>query len=663
MLKSLAATKAVVKIRSTSWKVLLAVFAVIALIATGGMYGLTSYLQANYSPEKLAAVMSQSMHRKITIGAIKWNVRWSGLVVHTEHAEIYELNGRPFIKSGPTEVSIALTPLLRGEFYPKHLDFANPEIWAVRLSDNRWNFSDLPEFDAIQDISHVACYNGKLHVLDVTKRQENHRPIRVDLTDISFKLDRPFGRIYWPYALSLTIPDTKYKTHISLSGTGSGDLSEWRHKKYSVDAKVDGADPKDFWVFGFVLPEIEGPLKLQFNGEGVLTKEFKTSLLFENPQLRADIKKVEYKGDMLGRLLDAKGKPGASDVAHTADALAAPGADEATKAVKNSDATAAAVSAGSRSGGGGVSTLKAPPVTKTGTTASGDAVTVNVDSDTKVIQAQTIANFDRKSLNGEIKFEGGSFFLPTKKIGVDNTKGKLVCKDGVITLEQIDGKVGPGAFDLKGVLDDDNKLVAQVDVRGQDFSIIKEWLRVLKISDAQEQVEPVSGTLKSAHIDLTADQKNFAFKLEAEPAGLFYQPKGQPKIVELNGGLLRYDGKSFTLDKVKGELGEGAFVVNGKLGLSGTSPIDVTADATNVDLDKARNLLHAMHLTLPKTPADVMAGQMRNAKLRVQGDPAAPEMSLKSEIGDIYVQDKSKSRGFSADQRHDYCQQKSCHFG
>jgi hypothetical protein len=591
VLKSLSENKAVIKIKITSWRVYLAVVVVIALVGSCGLWALTNFMQANYSPERLATLIGHTMHRNIKLGPIKWNVRWSGLIVHADSAEINELNGRPFIKAGPTELSIALLPLLKGEFYPKHLDFAKPEIWAVRLSESRWNFSDLPEFDAVQDVSHVACYQGKLHVLDVTKRGANRRPIRVDLTEINFRLDRPFGKLFWPYALSLTIPETKYKTHVSVSGNGSGDLSEWQQKKYSVDANVDGADPDDFWVFGFSLPEVDGPLKLKFKGEGVITKEFKTNLFFENPQIRADIKKVEYKGDMLKRLLASHQLAGS-----------------------------------------------------TSSTASESKP--NVDDGTTVIQAKTIAAFNRKSLNGEIKFEGGDFFLPDRKIGVQNTSGILICKDGVISIEKIDGHVGPGTFDLKGHITDTNDLTAQIDIRSQDFSIIKKWLRVLEITDAQEQTEPISGVLKSAHIDLQANKKAFNFKLEAEPAGLFYQSKDQSRIVELTGGKLRYDGKSFLLEGVKGKLGDGDFVVQGTLGLASGSHLDVTADAENIDLDKARNLLHSMHLSLPKTPADVMIGNMRRAKLHVVGSQNDPEMTLNSEIGDIYVQDKAKSRVF-----------------
>jgi hypothetical protein len=595
--------------KSTPLRVYLAVVVVIAIIGSCALWALTNFMQANYSPERLAALMGHTMHRRIKLGPIKWNVRWSGLIVRADSAEIKELNGRPFIKAGPTEISIALLPLIKGEFYPKHLDFAKPEIWAVRLSESRWNFSDLPSFDAIQDVSHIACYEGKLHVLDVTKRGANHRPIRVDLTEITFRLDRPFGKLFWPYALSLTIPETKYKTHVSVSGNGSGDLSEWQAKKYSVDADVEGADPADFWVFGFSLPEVAAPLKLKFKGEGVITKEFKTSLSFENPQIRANIKKVEYKGDMLKRLLEGLSQ------ANTAAALIPPPAVvkvdlPATQAVADTPAKPA------------------------------------VDDGTTVIKAKTIAAFNRKSLNGQIKFEGGDFFLPERKIGVENTSGILVCKDGVINIEKIDGHVGPGTFDLKGHITEGNDLTAQVDIHSQDFSIIKNWLSVLEITDAQEQTQPISGVLKSAHVDLEANKKAFNFKLEAEPAGLYYQPKGQLRIVELTGGKLRYDGKSFVLDSVKGKLGEGNFVLKGLLGVSTGSHLDVTADAENVDLDKARNLLHSMHLTLPKTPADVMIGNMRRAKLHVAGSQSDPEMTLNAEIGEIYVQDKAKSRVF-----------------
>jgi hypothetical protein len=610
VLKSLSENKAVIKMKTTSWRVYLAVVVVIGIIASCALWALTNFMQAGYSPERLASLMGHTMHRNIKLGPIKWNVRWSGLIVHADSAEISELNGRPFIKAGPTEISIALMPLLKGEFYPKRLDLAKPEIWAVRLSETRWNFSDLPEFDAIQDVSHIACYEGKLHVLDVTKRGANRRPIRVDVTDINFRLDRPFGKLFWPYALSLTIPATKYKTHVSVSGTGSGDLSEWQEKKYSVDATIEGADPTDFWVFGFSLPEVAAPLKLKFNGDGVVSKDFKTSLSFENPQIRADIKKVEYKGDLLKRLL--------AKHPYVDDVVTAPVTDPASIPIETVEPTPTPLS-------------EAKPAANDGTT---------------VIQAKTIAAFNRKSLNGEIKFEGGNFFLPEKKIGVENTSGTLVCKDGVIAIEKIDGHVGPGTFDLKGNISVENSLTAQVDIHEQDFAIIKKWLRVLSISDAQEQTEPVAGVLKSAHVDLKTNKKSFDFKLEAEPAGLYYQPKGQPRIVELKGGKLKYDGKSISLDAVKGKLGEGDFVLNGSLGLASNSRLDVTADAENVDLDTARNLLHGMHLTLPKTPADVMIGTMRRAKLHVLGSQNDPEMMLNAEIGEIYVQDKAKSRVF-----------------
>jgi hypothetical protein len=574
VLKPISAAQLKVRLKSTNWRGFAIALLVIVALMAALIAALINYLQTNWNTERLAQVIGENMHRRVHLGSVKWGWAVDGLVFSTSKLQIQELDGSRFIEAGPTTIAIALTPLVRGQFYPKDMDCLQPQVWAIRKSKTVWNFSDLPSFDATKDIAHIACHGGCLHVID------NYQPKpkavqKMDLTGIEFKLDRPFGNFYWPYKLSFDIPQTKFKTHVSLNGSGSGDLSEWRRKHYTIDAQLDRFDPADLAVFGMTPPAVAAPVKLSFKGSGELTTGFTTSLSFENPQVNASLQKLEYKGDFLQQLVVL------------ANQVSSP--------------------------------------------------------------AQAASSLDMDKVAGALSWQGAKAHLVKEKFGFDDGQGKVEFKNGVITANSITGKIGTGSFQIKSVLNPANDYTADLDLHSMNFDTIKQVLKFVNFRAMQGQTDEVSGNLQSAHITVKQQKGKLTYTVDATPAGLYFQPKGEDKIVVVNSGQVNFDGNNYKLKDLKGSLGKGSFVLNGTAGMTQKSSVALAAQASKIDLDEARELLAALKIKLPKTAADRMKGQVKTADLKITGLIGTPQMALKSEIADIYVEDKSKTRLFNLD--------------
>jgi AsmA-like C-terminal region len=601
VLKPISAVQLKVRLKSTNWRGLLIALLVIIALSAAAIAALVNYLQTNWNTERLAQVIGQNMHRRVHLGSVKWGWAVDGLVFSTTKLQIQELDGTHFIEAGPTVIAIALTPLVRGQFYPKDMECSQPQLWAVRKSKNVWNFSDLPSFDATKDIAHIACHGGCLHVID-NYQPKSKATQTVDLTGIEFKLDRPFGNFYWPYKLSFDIPKTKFKTRVSVSGSGNGDLSEWRRKHYTIDAQLDRFDPADLAVFGLIPPAVIAPVKLSLKGSGELTSGFTTSLSFENPQLTASLQKLEFKGDFLQQLLVMVPQASSQILASSPAQSSSP--TQATSPAHSSSPTQASS------------------------------------------PAQSSSPF---KVTGALSWQGAKVLLIKEKLGFDDCQGKVEFKNGLITANSITGKIGAGNFEIKGVLQPTNDYTANLDVHSMNFDHLKQMLKFVNFTAMQGQTDEVSGILQSAHVAVKQQKGKLTYTVDATPAGLYFQPKGKDRIVVVNSGQVNFDGTQYKLKDLKGTLGKGTFLLNGTAGMTQKSAVALAAQAAKIDLDEARELLAALKIKLPKTAADRMQGQVKTADLKITGLIGTPQMALKSQIADIYVEDKSKTRLFNLD--------------
>ncbi len=526
-------------------------------------------------------------------GQIKWKVDFDGLDFETTAIKIDELGGQPFINAGSTHISLALLPLLGGQVCPSHIEFQDPEFWAIRLAKGKWNFSDLQNFEGLRNITYVVCKNGLVHIRDASTEGNGLSPVKalsVDLTKIQFKLDRSFGKIFWPYALSVSIPQARYTTRVSVSGTGSGDLSQWRQKNCSIDAKIDDFDPSSLSVLGFSPPAITAPVELKIKASGIPSKELIASLLFQNPRLRLSVDKLHTKGDLVEQIFLINTDEQFSTLA---------GSHSKIRKLENTQAHSALNTDGAIKGNG-----------------------------------------------CSIDWRGAKISVAGSDFALNDLSGRLKLDKDSIAGDQIKGKIGAGTFTLKGALNDKGDFNAVLGVQAVDLGTVQQCLTQLNLMTDLPAAHLLSGVVQSAQANVTREKQKISLAVNIQPAGICLRPKGQARLLQLTGGQIHFNGQNYLVSDLEGRLKGGSFVVRGLISTDQDRPVNMIASGTKIDLEAVRSLADSLSIHLPKTAADRLSGQLSSAKLKVSGTLRRPAMFLDSQVGNIYIQDKAKTRVF-----------------
>lgn len=219
--------------------------------------------------------LSSAFHRKVRLGRLSWSLGLNGLSVDTNKFVVRENDGQPFIISGPSEIGIAFLPLFQKKLIIKHLDFDKPEVWATKLSSERWNFSDLlaegPEIHMVQIESGILHLRNKQPQVGKTNMPASENWLSYDLKEIKLTLVLPKKDKVWPayFACKIPLPDGKTDASVRLSATGKGLYEDWRTNKYSVELDLDKFNPRIFRPLITGLPDLDGSWNLKFVSNGV----------------------------------------------------------------------------------------------------------------------------------------------------------------------------------------------------------------------------------------------------------------------------------------------------------------------------------------------------------------------------------------------------------
>jgi hypothetical protein len=579
-------------------KRLIIILAAVMVATIGAAYASICYTLSKWDANRVAQLVGNSIHRQVKLGKSSWQLGLEGIQFTFASVEVNELNGAPFIHSGESQVSLALTPLLRGQFFPKTLIFQNPEVWAIKLKDNKWNFSDLPNVDTTKYISRVLCLGGQVHVVDKSVTPTKNLD-GLNVKNLKFSLNRPFGWFAWPFSLSCDVAGTKFATRIETSGVGSGALTDWKNSHHKWNIKITGFDPAELTVLGMAPGLMQAPINLQLNGSGTLSKDLKTSLVFDNPAISAKIKELQVEGNFADYI------PGLKPDGKTS-VLTKPVTKETT---------------GTRSIAGAEATLD-----------------------------DFLAN-QLKGLSTSVQLKEASFTLKKPKTAIDIINAKLSLKNGVIaTDESVHTSFAEGAVDISGNYTSSHNFKTLIHLTSTDFSKVIGFLTNHNIYKLAPQLQPVGGVVKSA--DLTIVSTGSAgssahWNLVADPSGVFYKSPKEDKLLTLNGGTFNLDEKTFKLTNITGLLGTATpFKLNGTGGVIAAAPIKLNAVAQNVDLGTARKLLAILAIKLPASPADIMEGSCKQTDITLTGTQLKPALTLNGTIKQIYVQDKNKTRTF-----------------
>ena len=568
---------------------LLLIASAILLVTMASVYAFVSYELAGWDANKVGALIGEDIHRKVHLGKTTWNLGLGGIEFNFDSVQIDELDGTHFVSAGPSKVSLALTPLIHREFFPKELIFSNPEIWVVKLKGGKWNYSDLPNIDATKYVSHVLCQQGKLHVVDKSDGDDkNLDGLNVD--NIKFALNRQFGWFRWPFSLACEISGTKYHTKVNVSGVGSGALSDWKKSNHNWNVNVTGFDPHELAIFGMPPTLVAAPINLQLNGAGTLSDELKTSLSFDNPEYLVKAKEVRLKGDF------------ASIIA-------------------------------------GLGNDKNVPVLAKQKAAEQPA---NYDGQLDKVLSGPLKNF-----NADVEFKDGAVTIKKSKMMAGGSDGRLKIQNGTISVSNLQAAFADGKALVSGNYSSSKKYDAQVTLQSVKFDSIRHFLDQTKIYTLAPRFAPVSGVVKTATLNLRGEANKATWVLDANPQGIYYTFGKQDKLITLSGGNFRLDKDQFKLLNVTGTLGSATtFKLNGTGGTAEHAPMALTAAAKDVDLDTARKLLSVLEVKLPPSPADKMEGSCKQTDITLSGTLQNPQLDLVGAIKQIYVQDKNKTRTF-----------------
>lgn len=642
------------------------------------LVGTAFLLNIDWARPKIESVMSESFHRQVRLGALSWSLGLNGISIWTDKLTADGIDGEPFIRSGPSEIGMAFLPMLSGKLIVRHLSFKKPELWAVRLGESSWNFSDLIQPGL--DIRLIQVESGKLHVSDRSAADKSaFKPY--DFEDIKLKLVWPSQDRRWPFFLSFNLPRPEYTTHVKFTTLGYGLFERWRQNNYKFDLTADHVNPDDLGPLRHLIPDISGLFAIRLEGEGALAKGVVA-------KASADIEQLSVPAGSLGKL----NAPAASSSANlrvdenriTWDDLSVKMGDVELRSrgqlaqwQGRSPRYQAHVSSK-------VSDLsKLPKVIADGTANSASVTELGPDR-------RTIANILAPGrLAGtamiEVTLTGGgpvSEFLAT--IGADGLPAKEIVGAGLfgqipfldlIGLDahsRLSGQVkiangrvdvpeaemiaaggrlkASGFWDLQSdrrhfTLNGSGLKLAAIGERlaaSRELAaeILKHFripsIRLLSLAGSMDLVGQIDGG-DAARVNFTTHLKDASFALR----------DGSLDTGQVNGKVT-FDGRALRFDNLTGKLGSGDFKLNGTAVLAGSPHIDVTLSANRLDLDQFDRALRVLRIEVPIFSGRQLYGKVREFSLSLKGNPEKPTIALAAQPEDLYYQPPGLSRALRA---------------
>lgn len=261
----------------------------------------THFVMDGWSHDRVQSIMSQWLTRQVHLGETSWSLGLNGLVLTSESFSVDEKDAKTtFLKSGKTEIGLALLPMAQGKFYAHHIKFVDPQIKAVHISGKRWNFSDLPQAPGLKYLSWMQISGGSIAVED-----QETKPAAWSgrhLENVTLTVQRPRENSVWPFAITAEMPGTThatptapgkaYVTKINLSGIGTGALDDWAKNNHTFEAEVNDLNAEDVHMFSAEAPNMHGFLDAKLKGSGVPQKGFHANADIVTKKLRVVIPEV-----------------------------------------------------------------------------------------------------------------------------------------------------------------------------------------------------------------------------------------------------------------------------------------------------------------------------------------------------------------------------------
>ena len=217
------------------------------------LFGLAFISNIDWSKPFLQRQLGYLLHRNVKLGHLAWNLSQNGLAVETNQLLITAPDGSNFFKAAHAEMGIAFVPLFKKQLIIRHVQFTKPEVWAVRVKKNSWNFDDLLEMD--NDIRFVEVDHGVVHFTDIV---DAGNPAWTPLTieDTHLQLVYPVKNKQTPVHLSFVFKRPSYATTFSFTGIGGGPKN-WKGNTYNFDTEIEHLNLADFAPIVRAVADIE----------------------------------------------------------------------------------------------------------------------------------------------------------------------------------------------------------------------------------------------------------------------------------------------------------------------------------------------------------------------------------------------------------------------
>ena len=653
---------------------IVAKFLVTWLAAIGVLCVLALLTDINWARPFMQNALKETMHRQVQLGPLKWSFGLNGLAVETKKMTVTEMDGRPFLVADRSEIGIAVAPLFKRRLLIRHLQFQNPQVWAVRTGKDRWNFTDLLQGP---DIRFVSCDSGHLHLIDrcVPGQKPGWRDL--DLEDVKVSFNFPRKRKKTSVFVTFRLPRGKYNSKVELTGLILDKTERWQDAPVDFVLKVDKLNPCDLSDFAVaVAPQLGAAYALDQKRAGGAAPGGALKGLFSVGL---------FAQGSLAKGLSAHLNAGADDFSICAGAMPTISAPHAVTKCKlfldehklrwselsltlgdivlSSQGELNEWLAGNRSYsadiGGKVQDIKAAakivaqqenlPGLKEAEQWSGKAeVQVHLlgsGTDTKCETDLKVEDVLAKNLierlpaaiqpllavlgfRKDAKLRGALKIVPGQSIEVKNAE--LPLSVGTVkTAGSVDLKNDASSFAFSGTnltlaplqtqLDEklhSNKGAAELP-SGAKLRLDGNFDLTGKFASKPESVQS-SGEVVLKNVQLALSDRSLAMT-------------GVNGRIDWQSGIVRFKN-------VDGQIGDGSFTLQGTCGAAANSRLDINLTARHAELAQLETVLSILKLQLPILTERQLYGRVRDLTLKISGTAKSPEIYLSAVPEDVYYQ-------------------------
>ncbi len=208
--------------------------------------GIVSLLSdINWSKKYLEQYVGEALGREVSLGKLAWSLGGNGIAIETNKFTAKGKGKEPFFTSGHSEIGVSVGSLIARNPVITYIEADKAEIELVRTGIDQWNFDDLlkpgPEIRLLQ------LNNSKIKLVDESpvKTTVQERLSSMQFEKVELKLNFPHKNRKRPFFLSFSLPNSSYKTTLTLEGLGIGELEKWSANQYTFHLDAHKVNPRD----------------------------------------------------------------------------------------------------------------------------------------------------------------------------------------------------------------------------------------------------------------------------------------------------------------------------------------------------------------------------------------------------------------------------------